>query len=46
MHATIEELLDMYLFIPLLLLGNSLVKMFLRQQRIVGGVIFYATRVV
>jgi hypothetical protein len=31
---------------PLSLLGNSLVKTFPRQRRIVGGVVFYAVHVV
>jgi hypothetical protein len=34
------------LCIPLLLLGNNSVKTFTRQRRIVGGVVFYAVRVV
>jgi hypothetical protein len=31
--------------LPLLLLGNNLVKTFPRQRRIAGGIVFYAIRV-
>jgi hypothetical protein len=48
--ATIEELLDACVCgsvcIPISLLGNSFVMMFPRRRRIVGGVVFYAVRVV
>jgi hypothetical protein len=34
------------LFIPLLLLGNNYLKMFPRQRKIVGGVVFYTVHVI